>query len=215
MLRISPHSGRSIPIGQLVHVLRTIYNFSAPFAWILSILGFILCGHFTGSGLSTRLALDLHDLARHNRIEHNASLGHADVAPGEIYAPTVPDSALLASLVDAGSVNAGGKGPVALTFFDLARVRFLRNSTLARPLDAFHAFVARGETALVLLAMGVPGSNAGAEGAVVPRERLVQWFGQERLPEGWHTPMTQIGLRSTGNLAAKVKSEVARLARYA
>ncbi|KAL5490586.1 hypothetical protein ACEPAI_5419 [Sanghuangporus weigelae] len=209
-----PHSGRCIPFFQLIRALRTVYNCSYLFAFVLSVVGFLWCGHRTGSGLSTRLALDLHDLARHGRIEHDGSLGHADAAPGQKYAPVVPDPERLASLLDAqGPRVKGPAGVDALSLLDLARVRHLRNTELARPLDPLHAFITRGEVALILLALGVA-SNRDLEDLVVPRERLEQWFTEERLPDDWEGPSTQIGLRNTAKVGNIVQSEVARFARH-
>ncbi|OCB89647.1 Cloroperoxidase [Sanghuangporus baumii] len=209
-----PHSGRCIPFLQLVHALRIVYKCSYPFAFVLSIVGFLWCGHLTGSGLSTRLALDLHDLARHGRIEHDGSLGHADAAPGQKYAPVVPDPERLASLLDAqGPRVKGPAGVGALTLLDLARVRYLRDAELGRPLDPLHAFITRGEVALILLALGVA-SSGGLEDLAVPHERLEQWFTEERLPDDWEGPSSRIGLRNTAKVGKIVKSEVARFARY-
>ncbi|KAH8114281.1 Cloroperoxidase [Phellopilus nigrolimitatus] len=214
-----PHSGRSIPFFQLVHALRIVYNCSTPLAWLLSVVGFLWCGHLSGSGLSTRLALDLHDLARHNRIEHDGSLVHADAAPGKNYAPVVPDPVRLTEVLDAGSadrfaVRDAKPSKGALTFLDFARVRFLRDRALVRPLDRVHAEITRGEVALILLAMSEGDESANAGEHVIPRARLSQWFGEERLPDGWAVPRTQIGLLRTASLGRKVGSECARLARY-
>jgi len=50
-----------------------------------------------------RLRLDLHDLAKHGRIEHDASLGHDDALPGARFAPSQPDLHLVNELALAGS----------------------------------------------------------------------------------------------------------------
>jgi len=50
-----------------------------------------------------RLRLDLHDLAKHGRIEHDASLGHDDALPGARFAPSAPDLHLVNELALAGS----------------------------------------------------------------------------------------------------------------
>ena len=195
--------------------MQLVYNCSFPFAFVLSTVGFIWCGHLTGSGFSTRLSLDLHDLARHNRIEHDGSLGHADAAPGQKYAPTVPDPARIASLLDSQSPNCvkGPAGVGALTLLDLARVRYLRDAELTRPLDRLHTFITRGEVALILLALGAP-CGGGPEPFAVPRDRIYQWFVEERLPDDWPGPSTRIGLVNTAKVGNTVRSEVARLARY-
>lgn len=186
---------------------------------MLSIVGFIWCGHLVGSGFSTRLELDLHDLARHNRIEHDGSMGHADAAPGAEYAPSVPDGARIANMLAAGSARtpSNEKGPVnALSILDFARIRYSLNLAFRKPLDAVHAEIARGEIALTLLAMGTKaeGSDAHDEELVVPDKRIREWFLEERLPSDWSTPQSEIGLFNTMATSRKVKADVARLAQY-
>ncbi|KAI5119579.1 hypothetical protein M0805_006464 [Coniferiporia weirii] len=214
-----PHSGHSIPFFVLIKAMRTVYNVSLPLAFLLTVGGFLMCGHFTGSGFSTRLELSLHDLSRHGRIEHDGSLGHADAEPGEIFAPSEPDPARLNGLLNEGIVS--GKSSAnsdTLSFFDLAKERFLRDRALNRPLGAFHAEITRGEVALIILTLGLnvggPHASSNFETCAVPRDRIAQWFGEERLPVGYTVPSTQIGLLRTAGLARRVRAEVARFARY-
>lgn len=87
-------------ISDIVHAIRDVYKISAVLGWSLAIVAYLFCGHFVGSGFNVRLRLNLHELARHNVIEHNGSLGHADVHPGDRYAPTTPDITLLSQTRD-------------------------------------------------------------------------------------------------------------------
>lgn len=95
-----------------------MYNLSAPLAWFLSVVGVWLCGHFSLSLLSPR-RLHLHELARHNRIEHNASLVHADAEPGQKFAPIVVDEGLFdAFMRDASTVEEAAGRPSDETAVD-------------------------------------------------------------------------------------------------
>lgn len=200
-----PHDGRSLPFIQLVNAIRTVYNTSLPLALLLAIAGFVLCGHFTGSWFSLRYELDLHDLARHGRIEHDASLGHADVLPGERYAPCVPDPGRIADMMNAGTVQLGPKGPVALSLTDFARVRLMRDRALIRPLDSIHALITRGEAALTILTLGE------GQYRYVPREHLRQWFAEERLPVSWTGPQRQLTISEARKISDSLQQEVTRM----
>ena len=145
-------------------------------------------------------------------------MGHADAAPGAEYAPSVPDKARIANMLAAGSARtaAGAKGPIdALSILDFARVRYSLNLALRKPLDAIHAEIARGEVALTLLVMGSRGErNEAHDEPVVPKDRIRQWFLEERLPSGWETPHEHVTLFKTMETGRRVKADVARLATY-
>lgn len=139
-----------------------------------------MCGrHFT---------IDLEDFARHNYIEHDASLTHANARPDGRYAPVAVDKRLLDNLLDAS------KNPDFLTPEDLVRVRAARDQTLLSPLSSFHGAIARGEVAFTIQTLG------DREGRM-PKQFIREWFGDERLPEGWSRPVTTIGLLSTTKIA--------------
>lgn len=216
----SPHNGLNIPFFQLIHALRSVYRLSYPLAYLLTIAGFLLCGHLEGAGLSTRLKLDLHDLARHNRIEHNGSLGHADATPGDKYAPSVPDRKLIAQLLEGAyqppltaSIQSGRvRQPVKveprtmLNFDDIAHARYIRDSQMDKKLDPLHAEIARGEAALLMETF----SDSNGD---IPREWVKRWFEEERLPDGWVGPREQIGLFRTASIGKRVKAETEKLQR--
>ncbi|KAH9077120.1 Cloroperoxidase [Lactarius deliciosus] len=180
---ILPHDGRGITAYQLMSVIRQHYHVSLPLATLLSIGGTFICGrHFT---------IDLEDLARHNYIEHDASLTHANAGPDGQYAPVTVDSELLQNLLDSS------KNRDFLTFEDLVRVRAARDQTLHRPLSRLHGVISRGEVALTLQTLG------DSEGRV-SKQFIREWFGDQRLPEGWLKPVTAIGLLSTSRIANRV-----------
>lgn len=200
-----PHDGRELGAFELVAVLRDIYSLSAPLAWLLVVAGFLLCGSFTIKPRSwsrrqddstphlnivsrildllpiPRIRLDLHDLAKHGsfRIEHDASLGHADALLGARFAPAEPDAHLVRELAESGlEQNLALDGPVPTTkgnskvngekaqnaehsnnrdggflnLYDVALARYRRDSSLTahHQLSALHTRIARGECALLL-----------------------------------------------------------------
>ena len=68
--------------------------------------------------------MDLHDLARHGRVEHDGSLAHADAELHAVFAPTSPDQMLLEDML----TEAPGRD---LDMEALARVRSKRDTLLA------------------------------------------------------------------------------------
>jgi len=79
--------------------------------------------------------MSLKDLARHELLEHDASLAHTDAIEGKEYAPTVVDKLYLKLLI------ADAKDGVGLTTEDIARARVRRESAYAKPLDPVHAAI--------------------------------------------------------------------------
>lgn len=193
-----PRDGKSITPALLIDALTRCYRLSQPLAWVLAYGGLLLLGQ--GSG-----PFELHDLARHNKIEHDASLFHPNIGPREEYAPIHGEARLLRAFL---AMSADGR---VITPEDLARVRVQREAET--PLDPLHAEIARGEMAIVLNmfnnpdptlhAAGVPlqprislfrlvrtllhrpdtGASRPLDG--VPIDRLRYWFEHERIPPGW------------------------------
>lgn len=150
---------------------------------MLSVAGTVVCGD--------GWKLDLHDLAKHNRIEHDGSLAHADALPGHKYAPFHVDKDRLQQLLDASSDGEH------LTFNDLVSQRAARDAALTKPLDAIHQIITRGEVALTCEVLG-------DEEGRVPKEFIRQWYGEERLPDGWMKPESPVGLIGTTKVSKKV-----------
>jgi hypothetical protein len=180
-----PHNGRNIGLLQLTQVLREVYNLSLPFAFILSLVGILLCGHW----FFPLFSLDLDGLALHNRIEHDASLAHSDAAPGDRYAPIPVSQNMLKKFLGYAAL---GKG---MYLEDFMRARVDREAQLEKPLDVIHAQIAQGEAATAWLVMK---DDYGK----IPLERLKQWWGEERLPDNWTRPRRVIGL-----LEARAKAD--------
>jgi len=163
--------------------MRQHYHVSLPLATVLSVVGTFICGrHFT---------IDLEDLARHNYIEHDASLTRANARPDGRYAPVAVDKELLQNLLDAS------KNRDFLTFEDLVRVRAMRDQTLQVPLSKFHGAISRGEVAFTIQTLG------DGEGRI-SKQFIREWFGDERIPEGWSRPVAALGFLSTTKIANRV-----------
>ncbi|TFY81444.1 putative heme-thiolate peroxidase [Hericium alpestre] len=157
---------------------------------MLSVVGVVMCGK--------GWKLDLEGLAKHDRIEHDASLTHDDAAPGAAYAPTAVDSKLLQALLQQSS---DGRG---LTLQDLTKARAARDASLKKPLDGFHDAIAQGEVALTFELF----KDAQGE---VPKEAIRQWFGEQKFPDGWTRPSRTIGLWNTTMTTQKVATSVKEL----
>ncbi|CAE6432406.1 unnamed protein product [Rhizoctonia solani] len=183
-----PHSGKNLGPLQLCRAVRDLYNLSYPLAALLSFGGVLLCG--------SRGKIDLAQLAKHNRIEHDASLAHEDLADGDNknVCPRLVDQ-LIGRSTDGHS----------LSFHDFAKARALREKQVARPLDTIHAKFALGESVLSVMVMG--------DGQHVDCKAIKEWFGDERLPSGW-APQRSVGLwgllgevKMLGRLVAGLKQD--------
>jgi hypothetical protein len=149
-------------------------------AFLLSFGGTFACGrHFK---------IDLEDLARHNVIEHDASLTHANALPDSRYAPIPVDKELLQHLLDVS------ENPDVLTFNELVTVRANRDATLTRPASKVHDIIARGEVALTVQTLGDEEGN-------MSKQHIREWFGEQRLPIGWSKPTTTIGIWNTTRIS--------------
>lgn len=113
-----------------------------------------MCGRF--------FKIDLHDLARHNCIKHDASLAHTNVMPGGLYAPVSVDKDLLQHLLDVS------KDPDFLSVDDFVTVCAARDATLSRPLSKMHNTMSRGEIAMTVQLFGDQDGN-------VPKQHIQEW----------------------------------------
>ena len=156
-------------------------------AILLSFGGAFSCGRF--------FKVDLYDLARHNCIEHDASLTHANTMPGGLYAPVHVDKGLLQDLLDVS------KNPDFVSPDDFVAVRAARDATLSMPLSKMHNTISRGEIAMTVQLFGNQDKN-------VPKQYIREWFGDQRLPDGWSKPATAVGFWSTTRIVQWVGREV-------
>jgi len=194
-----PRHGTDIPFIHFLHAVRTVYNLSLPFALFLSVGGYLTCAK-----LSLRKAwwpiswtISLADLSERgwNKIAHEASLVHPSGVPSH-----APDPALVKSLLNAARAAPNqGLDLRGITAVHVERVRSLQPPL---KLEGLHATFAAGECALTWLFMG--NSSTG----VVELNTLSQWFGQERLPEGWdlRRPVKPVGLVLVLRTTSQVRS---------
>ncbi|KAI0321821.1 Cloroperoxidase [Amylostereum chailletii] len=184
-----PHDGRNINICQFMRAMSEVYHISAPLGLLLSLGGVISCGN--------GWKVDLDDLARHDRIEHDGSLTHDDAAHGAIYAPTQPNPKLLDKLLSITQTD-------YLSLEDLVRVRAARDASLSKPLSKPHSIISFGEVALTSQMF------SDKEGRI-PKDFLRQWFGEQRLPDGWVKPSQTVGIATTTKLNNQVKASVVQV----
>ncbi|KAG6826183.1 hypothetical protein H0H92_000808 [Tricholoma furcatifolium] len=174
--------------------LKACYSLSTPLATFLTFGGFLLLHR-----VPIFQKLDLHEVGRHGRVEHDASLVHDNTPSGQHYAPIKIENALVDALIadamdgEDGKVSEGGD-PILMDAAGVARAR-IRREKESKPLDAFHAEVARGEMAIILgvleTRLSADKEKGKAEIAGIPVEWLREWIGHERLPEGWKPTHTQ------------------------
>ncbi len=122
------------------------------------------------------VGFSLHDLARHNRTEHDASITHPNMPAGDEYAPTEQDPALFDAFVRDARPAPGPsqKGVLSYGTEDIARVRARREAQPGTRIDAIHQEIARGESALVLGVFGFlpSGENSSADERKLTKEVL-------------------------------------------
>lgn len=166
-----------------------MYNLSIPLAALLSIVGILLCGH--------GLHLDLSDLAAHNKIEHDASFAHGDALPGAKYAPIPVDPVRFRHFLSFAALNNG------LFIEDMVKAR-VDYEQQSRPLDNLHSQIAQGEVALAWFTM----KDASGK---ISMQTLRQWWGEERLPDGYKRPEQVVGLLEVRSKAEAVASAMGKM----
>lgn len=179
----------------MAQALKAGYHLSTFFAWFLTIGTYFLLRQFT--------YLSLSDLARHNYIEHDASLAHQNTEIDGEYAPCDVDDSLLAALCDDATMP--GKGCPRLNAVDIARARVRREKESPK-LSSVQAEVARGEMAIALGVFG--GKNGSKEG--IPVTWLTEWIKDERLPQDWKSTHTQ-GMFETIKASGDIRDEMKRM----
>src|SRR5260370_36337862 len=128
----------------ITRALEEGYGLSGVLANVLLTWGIALLAQLGSFGLN--------DLARHNRIEHNASLVHDDTKDRDEYAPISPNPTLVKQFLE--QVKDGQ----FVTVEDVAMERVWRESQCPG-LHQFQAEIARGEMAIPLGLLSQPVSN--------------------------------------------------------
>ncbi|KAF8592468.1 Cloroperoxidase, partial [Ramaria rubella] len=191
-----PHDGRNISFSVLSRALQAGYGISPAFAQFLVLGGYILLRR------NVLNPLDLHEIGLHNRIEHNASVVHADDVNGSKLAPTHVDPVLLHKfLTKAYSPPSlrSSEGDRVVTIQDIAYTRTAREIEAIVPPDAIHAEIARGEFAMVLDIFGRDPEKT------LSGKDLGMWLNENRFPPGW-APAHQEGLLDTISESKKMRT---------
>ena len=222
-----PRDGKDVNASKIIAALMECFKLSKPLALLLT-YGAL---HLLDQGKSN---FQLSDLARHNCVEHNASLYHDDAAEREEYAPITINEDLL------GLVFADSADRKVMTPEDVAKVRVRREKTSHPPLDFIHAELARGEMGIVLNCFNNPDAKLHEDGVPlqprgpvskilrkltgrkenpatrqldgVPIARMREWFKYERLPEGWK-PYHKTTLWETVVTVSRMRSRMHKLER--
>ncbi|KAJ6620430.1 hypothetical protein B0H10DRAFT_1077531 [Mycena sp. CBHHK59/15] len=219
-----PREGTYISFLHLLRAVQNVYNLTLPLALLLTLVGFLTCAKVSFKlpeppsfsirsrphpGLcrgyrwrfSCSWTLDLADLSARGwtKITHDASLVHPSGT-----ASHAPDPGLLRSLLhaDITELDSAPLQENGMTLRDLATVRVTREKSLPHPLSSFHEQVAVGECALGWLVM------RDADTGAIAVDTLAQWFGEERLPEGWwhsRRPSRPVGLWQARKRAGQVE----------
>ena len=193
-VRHSPHDGKQLDATIITRALEQGYGLSSVLANILVIGGIALLGQVGN--------FDLSDLARHNRIEHDASLVHDDTKVRDEYAPIAPDSTLVKQFLELA------KDGRFMTVEDVARARVWRESQCP-VLNQLHAEIARGEMAIAVGLFGQEDpDNDNKQG--IPVDTLRVWLGEERLPDGWKPNHIQ-GLLETIRTSRQINNEMKKI----
>ena len=166
------------------------FNLSWPIATSLAWGGVVALGQVG--------TFSLHDLARHNRIEHDASITHLNTRETDEYAPIRSDPALMAAFL-----RDARPGSKVFGVREIARARIRREAERGTKVDAIQQLVARGEVALFLQIFG----NENYE---VEYEVLKSWWWEQRLPENWK-PARQSTIRRTYLLAKALTDTMEQL----
>ena len=179
----SNRNGKNLTVHALVEAIQRVYNFTKPLAYLLAISGVFLCGNGR--------TVNLDRLAKHNVIEHDASLSRQDAQPPNCYSPTLADPNLVDQLM---RVSPG----TFLVLEDLAVARVTRESqAVGGPLSSIHAEIARAESGLILQVFG-------GEDSQVDKGVLRAWFVDGCLSDCWKSPKRRIGIRTTSSVGRRI-----------
>jgi len=179
----SNRDGRNLTVHALVEAIQRVYNFTKPLAYLLALAGVFLCGNGR--------TVDLDRLAKHNVIEHDASLSRQDAQPSDDYSPIPADPNLVDQLM---RVSPG----TLLVLKDLAVARVIREyQAVGGPLSSLHAEIARAESGLILQVFG-------GENHEVDKDILRAWLVDGHLPGYWEPPRRRTGIRTTSSIGRHI-----------
>jgi len=181
------HDGKAIDPDSLKQNLISVFGLERAYATGFVEAAWQVCGNFSSGKPAPT---DLHEFAKHNKIEHDVSLAHADTAPGEKYAPVTTDQGLLQDLI---SRSADGQ---FLTMEDLSRVRVEREDAAPVPLSLSQQNTGRAASTLLLSRFG--------DNEKVPVSDVQTFLGESRIPDGYNGPKSSLGFVTSGVLIGKM-----------
>jgi len=201
-----PRDGRNISADMFADALKKYLNVQWDFWWVIASTAIktVKPGHDS---------IDLHDLAFHNGIQHDAALTRNDKGQGQYF--TRPNVTLITQLL---AFNNSG----SLSYKEMALARRLRegqseawNPNYSLPgQDSYSIaqnkwFLAVDQSAIPLLVLSDPIQNEHEQTGRAPLDRLKTFFTYERLPyeNGWYPSQyelshTQVfdGIKQVANL---------------
>lgn len=192
----SPHDGNNISFSVLSHALQEGYGISPGFADFLVLGSYILLRQSVLKPLE-----HLHDVDRHNYIEHDASIVHDDDLNGSELAPIRVDPGLLHKFFKKAYTppeERSSEDSDVITIEDIAHARVAREADGNAPPDAVHAEIARGEFAMVLNIFGKGSAKT------LDAKDLEAWLTENRFPAHW-TPTHQETLKDTLSENKKIR----------
>ncbi|PPR00770.1 hypothetical protein CVT26_012396 [Gymnopilus dilepis] len=190
--------------------------------WLLYLLCPFLLVLDLYAAYGPRFVLDLCSLScrGHTKISHDGSFVHPNCVSS-----TAPLPTLVGGLLDFASTtrNLDGRPRDGLGLIDIAHFHAHRLKNTPTALNNIHSEVALGECALTWEVLRGHQCYDGPSDhdhnaclkdyldGVIPRTRLEQWFGEERLPDGWWDfqgvrPTTTVGLVKVKILANSIRS---------
>jgi hypothetical protein len=229
--------GRAISTRELLCAVQQVYGLSWPLALFLVIVGLFVLHHW-----NLFRPIDLNELRVHNRVEHNASLVHDDVALGQDEAPTAVNPGLVDQLFSnliSNSTSSDNRSSASLPteksrgeyplsgnaaaspqiqtmdYNDVALAR-VRRQAVSGEIDAVHQEIARGEMAIILGAWSVRKlglmKNSCNGKDGAPASWLREWLSIERLPDEWFDRVESGNTKKTGLLETVKMSRSIKLA---
>jgi hypothetical protein len=197
--------GKDLSAMDIVRGLKACYGLSTPCALFLSFVGYFFFLRKFGR-------ISLHEIGKHNAVEHNASLVHHDIQEGETYAPIEIDHSLVDKLISdiqpsqkEVDINPDPTAKFLLNYEDVARAR-IRREAECKPVDGVHAEIARGEMAIILGVWEVKTKDKVG----IPVDYFKRWIGEERLPDGWKPNHTQ-GLLDVINRSSQIRNAMKQM----
>jgi len=182
-----PHDGKAITADNLKQNLMSVYGLTFALATGLIESGWQACGKFTAG---KKAPTDLREFAKHNKIEHDVSLAHADAAPGEEYAPVTTDQGILQDLI---SRSADGQ---ILTLEEVSQFRVAHEDVAPVPLSVVQQLTGQAEGCLMLQRFG--------DTDTVPVADVQTFLGESRIPDSYTGPKGAAGFVNIGLCAAKM-----------